>query len=111
MKMSPFASIETSLERQFGHMTGPAALPENTLLRRKNGRHDTPPATVSRHAKLADRILIKVDAEPRFLRNTQITILRPDLLLGQPFPKVRLFLSHKLADQRVGDGIQPVQRR
>src|ERR1035438_6239674 len=62
------------------------------------------------YAEALDGVPVHVDAQPRLLRNFQVPVLGAQLLPRARLAQVGFLFGHELADQRVGDGVEPVQR-
>src|SRR6266853_5955152 len=55
------------------------------------------------------RSLIQINTQARLLRDIQITILGSQLLSGDRLAQIGLLFRYELADQRVGNRVQPMQ--
>src|SRR5713226_533174 len=57
-----------------------------------------------------DCFFVELDAETRLLRNIQIAVTGTELLLRDRLPKIGLLFRNELADERVWNRVEPMQR-
>src|SRR6266542_2282092 len=65
----------------------------------------------SLHSKLFYRGFVQINAQPRRVRNAQVTVLGSEFLPRDLFAQGGLLLRHEFHDQSIGYRIQEMQRR